>query len=199
VNAEERADLEAEIRRRVAAEDLAGAMSAALRGYGHELMGFLVGLSGDHGEAEEVFGVTCEKLWRALPAFRWDSSFRVWAYVVARNEFYRARRGPAVKRRVALDDAPAVAAAIAQVRSTTDAYRRTEVKDAFARLRESLEPDERALLGLRVDRGLEWIDIARVLGAEDADLKREAATLRKRFERLKVRLRELARAEGIVE
>ena len=88
---------------------------------------------------------------------------------------------------------------MAEIRSTTDAYRRTEVKDAFARLRDSLGPDERALLGLRVDRGLEWVDIARVLGAADADVKGEAATLRKRFERLKLRLGELARAQGIME
>lgn len=199
MDASERADLEGELRRLVDGGDLAGAMTAALRGYGHELMGFLVGLAGNPAEADEVFGATCEKLWRALPTFRWDSSFRVWAYVVARHQFFNARRGPAVKKRVALDDAPAVAAAVAEIRSTTDAYRRTDVKDAFARLRDSLEPDERALLGLRVDRDLEWVDIARVLGAADADVKREAATLRKRFERLKVRLRELAREQGIME
>ncbi len=174
-------------------------MTAAVRGYGDELMGFLVGLTGNPSEADEIFGALCEKLWRALPAFRWESSFRVWAYVVARNEFFHARRGPgSVKRRGALEDA-SVEAAIAQVRTTTAAYRRTEVKDAFTRLRESLEPDERILLGLRVDRGLEWVDIARVLSAPDADIKREAATLRKRFERLKHRLRELARAQGIIE
>jgi RNA polymerase sigma-70 factor (ECF subfamily) len=199
VDANERADLETELRRRIEANDLSGAMTAALRGYGHELMGFLVGLTNNPSEADEVFGALCEKLWRALPTFRWDSSFRVWAYVVARNEFFHARRGPAVKRRVTLDDAPEVAAAMAAVRTSTAEYRRTEVKDAFARIRESLDPDERILLGLRVDRNLEWIDIARVLGAEDDQIKRDAATLRKRFERLKGRLRELARAEGIVE
>jgi RNA polymerase sigma-70 factor, ECF subfamily len=198
VDANERAELEAELRRRTDAGDHSGAMTAAVRGYGYELMGFLVGLTGNPGEADEIFATACEKLWRALPSFRWDSSFRVWAYVVARNEFYRARRSPAAKRRVTLDDAPEVAAAVEHVRTTTAEYRRTEVKDAFARIRESLEPDERILLGLRVDRELEWVDIARVLGAEDADVKREAATLRKRFERLKVRLRELARAQGIV-
>jgi RNA polymerase sigma-70 factor, ECF subfamily len=51
------------------------------------------------------------------------------------------------------------------------------------------------LLGLRLDRQMGWTDIARVLGTGDeATLTRDAATLRKRYERLKDRLRELVAA-----
>ncbi len=188
--------LEAELRGRAEAGDLAGVMTSALRGYGEELAGFLGGLARDPHQGDELFAIVCEKLWRALPTFRWDCTFRVWAYKIARNEFYHSLRAVRKARReLDLDDAPELAAL---VRSTTAAYRRTAVKDVFARIRERLEPDDRVLLGLRVDRELEWTEIATVLGAEDgAAVRRDAATLRKRYERLKKKLRDLAREEGL--
>jgi RNA polymerase sigma-70 factor (ECF subfamily) len=61
------------------------------------------------------------------------------------------------------------------------------------------------LLVLRVDRNLEWNDLARVLAEgddgtaplADADVTREAARLRKRFQLLKEKLREMAKREGL--
>lgn len=185
--------LEAELRRRFEAGDLDGTMSAALEGYGGELYGFLVGLARDPARADDVFGATCERLWRALPKFRWDSSFRVWAYTVARNEFLRSTRETTrAKRHVAVSQIASIQEAIDRARSTTPIYQRTDVKDRFAKAREQLEPDDHMLLGLRLDRQMAWLDIAKILGSGDeAALTREAAALRKRFERLKLKLREL--------
>lgn len=96
---------------------------------------------------------------------------------------------------------------MAQVRSQTVSYLRTERRSRFAALRESLAPEEQALLVLRVDRGLAWNDLARVLheggGAlgeplEADELRREAARLRKRFQLLEERLLELGRQAGVV-
>ena len=58
-------------------------------------------------------------------------------------------------------------------------------------MRSTLAPDEQSLLTLRLDRGLAWADIAAVM---DAD----SATLRKRYERLKNRLRARAAEDGII-
>jgi RNA polymerase sigma-70 factor (ECF subfamily) len=74
---------------------------------------------------------------------------------------------------------------------------REEQLGRIARLRAQLDPDDQAVLTLRVDRGLEWSEIARVLAEEgdaldDAALARAAASLRKRFERLKATLRRMA-------
>jgi RNA polymerase sigma-70 factor (ECF subfamily) len=61
------------------------------------------------------------------------------------------------------------------------------------RLRESLDPDEQTLLILRIDRQMAWTDIARIMGGDAPEAEsRQAATLRKRFERLKERLRSMA-------
>jgi RNA polymerase sigma-70 factor, ECF subfamily len=62
-----------------------------------------------------------------------------------------------------------------------------------AELRALLSAEEQALLTLRLDRGLAWAEIANILGAAES-----AATLRKRFERIKRRLREAARKQGLV-
>ena len=34
---------------------------------------------------QDVFSALCERVWRKLPEFRWQSSFRTWAYAIARN------------------------------------------------------------------------------------------------------------------
>jgi RNA polymerase sigma-70 factor (ECF subfamily) len=94
---------------------------------------------------------------------------------------------------VPLPASPA-AALTAQVRETTLVHLRTDVKDRVRALRARLAPDDQTLLVLRVDKDLGWRDIALVELGDDAPtavLDRVAATLRKRFERVKQRLREL--------
>jgi RNA polymerase sigma-70 factor (ECF subfamily) len=197
---DDRRILEGDLRRLVDAGDLAGAMTAAVKGYGPELYGFLAGMTRDHDRAGDLFSSLCEQLWKHLGSFRWESSFRVWAYAVARNEFLRSLRGAArAQKHVPISAVSSLGAAIEQVRTTTALHLRTEVKDAFARLRETLEPEDHMLLGLRVDRRMPWNDIARVLGSEPGAVEKDAAALRKRFERLKKRLRELAREHQIGE
>ncbi|MCA9710961.1 MAG: hypothetical protein KDK70_34285, partial [Myxococcales bacterium] len=115
---------------------------------------------------------------------------------LARNALFRVRRkarrrgGPAV----ALSDAPELERAAAEVRSATLTYLRTQVKDELALLREQLSPDDQAILILRVDRKLAWLDVARALAGEDDlpddELVRSSARLRKRFGRIKAELKQ---------
>ncbi len=182
---------ETDLRARCDAGAYDAAMTAAVERYGHELFGFLIGLSGDRDRAGDVFSAMCERAWRALPKFRWDSSLRVWLYTIARHEFLRVATRD--HRRVPLSVVPSVADAIVAVRTATAPHLRTEVKEAFAAIRAALAPEDHMLLGLRLDRGLAWSEIARVLGDGDpAHLGRDAATLRKRYERVKARLKELS-------
>ena len=70
---------------------------------------------------------------------------------------------------------------------------------AAALFAEALDPDDRLLLILRLDREMSWNDIADVYADEregdDGDRRRTAAKLRKRFERIKARVAELMRAD----
>ncbi len=94
------------------------------------------------------------------------------------------------------------------MRTQTKAFLRTENKTRLQELRDSLPEEDRMLLVLRVDRGLAWNDLARILsegddgaetaglpGLSDPSIAREAARLRKRFQLVKDRLREMAKRE----
>lgn len=167
---------------------------AALEGYGPEILGYLVARTRDRDQADEVFAVFCEDVWKGLPKFAWAASFRTWAYRVAHNA--RARWLARTRRRehVPLSDAPQVFEAAQRVRTSTALHLRTEVKDAISQLRDALPEADRSLLILRVDRGLSWGEIAEI---HDED-RSKAATYRKRFERAKARLAELAREAGLL-
>ncbi|MDD9943302.1 MAG: hypothetical protein OXU20_19845, partial [Myxococcales bacterium] len=95
---------------------------------------------------------------------------------------------------------------VEQVRTQTNAYKVTTIKNRVRVLRDQLDPDDRMLLVLRIDRAMAWRDLAQVMmgqvegeGDVDADaVDREAARLRKRFERVKADLKKLAKADGLV-
>ena len=194
-------DLDGELRSLHAQGSLKLAATRALEELGPEVFGFLVHTMGNEHDATEVFSELGENLWTAMPAFGFRCSVRTWMYVLARHAVARFRRTPwnARNRRGGesqLDDV------CARVRTRTEPWLRTEVKDGFRAIRDALEPDDRELLVLRVDRGLAWEDVARVmLGSEDpdgAELRTECARLRKRYQLLKDDLRRRAREAGLV-
>lgn len=181
-----------------------GAAVEGLSLYGSEVYSFLCMRVGNETDAHEVYAQLSEDLWRGIGAFEWRCSFRTWLYTLARNAAVRFERAPASRaaRRIPLSRMDEVAAAAE--RSRTRPYLRTDVKDRFAALRSSLSRDEQSLLVLRVDRGLSWQEVARVLhdgdeNPDDAALRRGAVNLRQRFQQVKERLRALARASGILD
>ena len=193
---DERTALEAKLRAACDAGKLAQAATAAIAGYGPEILRYLLSLTRDEVAAGEVFSQFCENLWVGLPSFRWESSFRIWAYSLARHAWFRLLRDPHRRRerRIALSDVPSVHQAAAGVRSRTATYLRTEVKDKISELRAKLDPDDQSLLILRINRKLSWTEIARVLADPDEELaakelEKRAAALRKRFQRIKDDLR----------
>ena len=168
-------------------------VTLALSGYGPELMSYLVALVRDAADADDAFGTLAETLWRSLPSFRWESSLRTYAYALARSAAMRILRDG--RRRVRSEplSSPSVEAVVADVRSRTATFLRTETKRKVDELREALDPEDRTLLILRVNRGMSWKEIAEVMGEEGDDrasVDRRAAALRKRYERLKEELRE---------
>ncbi|MFO0616887.1 MAG: sigma-70 family RNA polymerase sigma factor [Polyangiaceae bacterium] len=190
------------MRELVALGDVDGAATVAIRAYGGEIFGFLLAIH-PADDASDVFSAFSERLWRSLGKFAWQCPLRAWAYVIARNESRRAldgakRRG---KREAPLSPS-AVSGVAAEVRSKTLSLYATENKTALAALRDGLPEDERMLLVLRMDRELEWIDLARVFHDGEAELeaeelKREAARLRKRFQLVKAKLLDLGTQRGL--
>ena len=198
-----REGVEAAIRAASERRDGKAAVAAALGAYGPEILGYLLAVLRDEQRAEEVYSDFAEDVVRGLGGFRFESSVRTWLYTVARHACSRHLAREKRQRTVALSAAPEALDLAAQARTPTPPHARTTIRDGVERLRASLKPDDQTLLILRVDRDMAWLDIARVLsepGTEpkEAELRVESAKLRKRFERLKERLRAMAQAEQLL-
>ena len=203
----DRQPFEEEVRALCARGNHASAATAIVRDYGPEILGFLMATHRDPVEANDTFAEVAEGVWRGLPGFAWESSVRTWAYAIARNvsrlrQRTAARRG----RRVTNASDTFFQGVVDKVRTETTPFLRTEKKTRLQALRDALSEEDRVLLILRVDRGLAWNDVARIVaqgedGAriDEGSIVSEAARLRKRFQLVKDRLRELAKREGLTE
>jgi RNA polymerase sigma-70 factor (ECF subfamily) len=195
-----REDVESKVRGLCDTGDIRGAAAVAIRELGPEVAGFLVVVARDHTDAGDIFADVCVRIWKGLASFRWQCSLRTWVYVLARRALsaHRRKRSEQRDRHVPISEVPELEELIIRVRTTTLARMRGEPQARAQRLRDQLSPDEQTLLTLRIDRDLEWREIARVLADTSDDepaeqeLTREAALLRKRFERLRERLKRLA-------
>ena|SRR5688572_22443095 len=171
--------------------DVTTAATLGIREYGPQILGYLVAIVRDRDLAEDAFSAFAEDMWKGLPEFRRGASFRTWAYKLAYHAALRVLRDPNHRRGVTLPTSIASKLA-AEVRTETPFHLQTAAKTEIQKLREELEPDEQTLLILRIDRALEWKDVAEVMDMEEP-------TLRKRFERLRAKLTKLARERGILE
>jgi RNA polymerase sigma-70 factor, ECF subfamily len=188
--------LEEEIGELLRAEDWEGATTLAVKQLGPRIVVYLRSVLRDDELTHETFSRFCEKLWRGIRDFRGESSFETWAYRVAWYASKEQRRILVRRREVRLAT-DAVSQIVQEVWSRTSPAFKTETKDRWAKLKESLADDERSLLLLRVDRALSWREIAAIM-AEEGEPMAEAAW-RKRFERLREKIHKLAKEQGLRE
>lgn len=162
--------------------------------HGAEIFGWLLATLPSETDAADAFSLFSEDLWKSLARHAGRCSIRTWCYMIARHAVSRVLEARRTGRAVPLSEAP-VSGVAAQVRDATLSYLRTDVKQRVRSLREQLDADDQVLLVLRVDKDLGWRDIAIAMyGIElgEPELARHAARLRKRFERVKAQLRQLA-------
>jgi RNA polymerase sigma-70 factor, ECF subfamily len=197
---------EAPIRAACEAGDLSAAATLVLGLYGRDVLGFLIVRLHGLDRGEEAFAMFAEDLWRGLPRFAWRCSMRGWVYSLARNAANRLVRSPQARPRnnLPLSTESRFQEVVQELRTVTAAYLRTEAKDRARTLRETLEPDDQLLISLHVERKLAWREIAIALHdqadpLEGEALERESARLRKRFERLKLELKRLAKEQGLID
>lgn len=176
-----------------------------MRHYGADIFAFLLDRLRDPNDADEVFAVFAEDLWRGLPSFQWRATLRGWAFTLARNAANRWLRDPRRRRErnLPLPASSEFAQAVAEIRSRTPAHQRTDVQARLRELRSQLPERDQTLLVLRVDQGLSWPELASVLSGQgdaldDVERERWAMRLRQRFKRVKDSLRQRAVAEGLL-
>lgn len=173
--------------------DLRGAATKAIQELGPSVVRYLRNTLRDEEDARDAFSDWAESIWRGIGSFEGRSLFRTWAFRLAFNSMLSVR-GRAHRRRERRFETGEASALAEEVRTTAMSVERRRRR--LDELRAELPPEEQTLLFLRVGQGLSWEDVASVL-SEDGPL--DAATARKRFERLKEKLRKLARARGLVE
>ena len=144
----------------------------------------------------EVFSQVTEDMWLGLPRFAFRCSVRAWLFTLARNagNRYLDRELRRQRGQVALSQVPELVNAMARAHTQSLTDLASDASEWLANLRGELSEDDQLLLTLRVDRALDFREIAIVMlgdvDAERADVVREAAKQRKRFQTLKQRLRE---------
>jgi RNA polymerase sigma-70 factor (ECF subfamily) len=175
------------------------AVTRTIRRYGPEILGMMEARLRDAGRADEAFAWFSEDLWSSMKGFRGACSMRTWAHAVARNSTKRY-----VERALRFDPLRVPLSQVSQASAlqvaplTPDSARKAEQMGArVEQLRAGLDEEEQALLTLRVDKGLDWREVALVFLYEggtpsEGDLVRESARLRKRFQLVKRRLRSQA-------
>jgi RNA polymerase sigma-70 factor, ECF subfamily len=203
--AEDTAATELLVRDACTRADFRRAATLVYEAYGREIYSFLLAQFPGSSSADDVFSQFNEDFWRGLPSFAWRCSIRAWCYHLARNAAHRHRRAPHNDRRrhLPLSQSPWAETAFQASRTGTHPHLQTEVKNEFQRLREKLDPEDRDLLTLRVDRNLSWSDVVHImLGpeqlADEALLRRKEAALRQRYVELKKRLKQLAIEAGLI-
>src|SRR5689334_2877265 len=95
MKSEERKAQELEIRRLCESGDMGRAIEVALSAYGQSIQKLMHSVLRDEELARDAYGIFCESLLTSLPSFRWESSFRTWAFRVARNACWHFLESPA--------------------------------------------------------------------------------------------------------
>ncbi len=187
-------------------DDFKRAATLALNCYRNEILGFLAASLENNSTVDDVFSIFLEDFWRGLPGFEWQCSVRAWAYTLARHAAARYMVNPAQRPRhlLALSDISEIADVADALQNTTPKWLQTSMKNKLQELRKQLLPKDQAILILRVDRGLSWRELTMVMSdsnrfRSEHDLDLEVRKFRKRFERIKAKLKRLAEREGLMQ
>ncbi len=188
-------ETERQVRRLLAEGDYRGAATAAIRALGPQVLRYLLATLRDEADVADAFSHWSEGLWRGLPSFRGECSLRTWVLRLAANAAANVRSAAWRRRgrRFRTGEASALADEV-RISSLARVERKARGLES---LRRELPVQDQALLTLRLDQALSWEEIEEVL--KGTPWAASAATLCKRFERLKERLARMAREQGLVE
>jgi RNA polymerase sigma-70 factor (ECF subfamily) len=126
----------------------------------------------DQTLAEDIVQEAFIRAFRQISHFRGDSKFSTWLYRIAVNQAFDALRKKSRRQKwlgwLPLyhdhDDQPIHDVAIPE-NSTTD-LARADQRDAIARALDSLKPEQRAVVELRLIRGFSTEETAKILGCK---------------------------------
>ncbi|HET8542162.1 MAG TPA: sigma-70 family RNA polymerase sigma factor [Anaeromyxobacter sp.] len=174
----------------LSAGEMRAAAEEVIRAHGGRIRQYLLSLLREPDLADDAFSIWSEWTLNGIGRYEGRASLRTWAFGVAHNAARRVRDDTFQRRRCSLSRAGVSRAAAGRASSQLRREHELRVVDV---VRAGLSLDDQALLALRVAHRLPWRSIAAVLSSDEPVTP---AALRKRFQRLKDRIRELARHAG---
>ncbi len=139
--------------------------------------------TGNRQDAEDLTALVFERAWANLPHYRATGPFRGWLFTIARRAAIDRRR----RHRPDTVPVEALAEVLPDSAGGPEAAALTaEELRQILRLLDELRPEQRDVLGLRFFAGLQYAEIARVVGKREPAVKmlayRALDTLRRRFD-----------------
>jgi len=167
-----------------------------VRAHQDEIFRLCVSLLGNEAEAEDAAQESFLKAYRALAAFRQDSSFSTWLYRIAYRQCldllrFRTRRKADSLEKLLEEHGDAIQHLFA---SPEDHSRLMENRELVHRLLSTLSPDYRNALYLREMHGLTYAEIAAVMGTSLDGVK---ARLRRARKFLREKMRHFLTPAGV--
>ncbi|SRR6266404_129965 len=120
-------------------------------------------MTGDSHIAEDLTQEIFVKVFRDLPAFRFDASFSSWLYRVATNTCLNSLRGRRARREVAIEAVAGTRQEFDPKESLEDQEMRRQVQRAVREAILTLKPSLRVVVLLRYVEDLSYSDIGMVL------------------------------------
>jgi RNA polymerase sigma-70 factor (ECF subfamily) len=130
--------------------------------YWDRLYRWLYHLTRDRHAAEDLTQETFLRALAAVKSFRPGTNFRAWLFRIGHNNFVNQKRAERRTKHQLAEDAPAPDTGTAEHTAEN-----REALEVVARAVADLPPDFRAALLLRVDEGLSFREVAKVLGTTE--------------------------------
>lgn len=139
-----------------------GAFARLVDRYWDRLYRWLYHLTRDRHAAEDLAQETFLRALAAVKSFRAGTNFRAWLFRIGHNNFVNQKRTERRTKHPLPDDTPAH-----EVTTAEGTAENREVLEVVARAVADLPADFRSALMLRVDEGLSFRDVAKVLGTTE--------------------------------
>lgn len=168
-------------------------------GHGDRIFGVLCRLARNGADADDAFGDFYLDVIKGIHTLRLDSNLGAWLYTVALNALRRRKKRDPRQHETA-DEAKL--RDVARKSTTTWRKEQEQRKEQLSDLLDELEEEDRAIVLLYSEGSLSWIAVAGIVSdpeglLDEKALKKEAARLKKRYERAKEKLHELAKKRGL--
>jgi RNA polymerase sigma-70 factor, ECF subfamily len=145
------------------------AMEMLVRRHADNLLGYLVRMTRNRAQAEDLFQETLIRVHRKADSFRPDGRFKPWLFSIATHLAVDSARS---SRRQPRDDTAEVVNEIPDPRpDPSDDAARADRARLVRRAIDSLPPRQRATLVLAYFEGLNYPDVARALGCSVGTVK----------------------------